>query len=208
VRQALAARSDLARAGRGQPAPASPASRVRQLLAAALQRPGVLVGGLAMATAAGAIVVNALSFQSARHPSPIFSKSEGAPRDPGPPAVAPVPPSRPPSATAAASVPQPPARVVARDPIADIIRSADTTGSAPAPARPTEARGEPQRLVAAAQRALVKLGYGPIKVDGVFGHETSQAIERFERDRRLATTGELGPRTVRDLTAASGIRVE
>ena len=104
--------------------------------------------------------------------------------------------------------PQPPARVAARDPIADIIRSADTTGSAPAATRPTEARGEPQRIVAAAQRALVKLGYGPIKVDGVFGYETSQAIERFERDRRLATTGELGPRTVRDLTAASGIRVE
>ena len=83
-----------------------------------------------------------------------------------------------------------------------MIRSADTTGSASA------ARPEPQRPVAAAQRALQKLGYGQVKVDGVFGQETRQAIERFERERRLTPTGELGPRTARELSAASGIRVE
>jgi peptidoglycan hydrolase-like protein with peptidoglycan-binding domain len=87
-----------------------------------------------------------------------------------------------------------------------MLRSADTTGSASA--RQAEARPDAQRPIVAAQRALVKLGYGPIKVDGVFGQETRQAIERFERDRRLAPTGELGTRTARELTAASGIRVE
>ena len=67
---------------------------------------------------------------------------------------------------------------------------------------------EPQRQVASAQRALQKLGYGPLKADGIFGQGTRQAIERFERDRRLTPTGELGPRTVRELSAQSDIRVE
>jgi hypothetical protein len=177
---------------------------LRQLLAAALQRPGMVVGGLAMTAAAGAIVVNALSFQSVRHPAPFFSKKEGATpyREPALPDPPPVPPTRPPSVTSTASVPQQAPRMPARDPIGDMIRSADTTGSASA------ARPEPQRPVAAAQRALVKLGYGPIKVDGMFGQETRQALERFERDKRLPLTGELGTRTARELAAASGIRVE
>jgi len=164
----------------------------------------MLIGGLAMTAAAGAIIVNALSFQSARHPAPFFARESGASeREPAPPAVPPVPPTRPPSVTSTASLPsQPVARPPARDPIADMIRSADTTGSASA------ARPEPQRPVAAAQRALQKLGYGQVKVDGVFGQETRQAIERFERERRLTPTGELGPRTARELSAASGIRVE
>jgi hypothetical protein len=167
----------------------------------------MVVGGLTIAVTAGAIVVNALGFQSGRHPAPIFAR-EGAPphREPGPPAVPPVPPTRPSSVTSTASLPPQPgasaARPPARDAIADIIRSADTTGSASAP------RAEPQRPVAAAQRALQKLGYTQIKVDGVFGQETRQAIERFERDRRLTPTGDLGPRTARELSAASGIRVE
>jgi peptidoglycan hydrolase-like protein with peptidoglycan-binding domain len=162
-----------------------------------------------MATAAGAIVVNALGLQSARHPAPFFAKRDGAApsRAPAPLDPPPVPPTRPPSVTATASLPQPAPRAPARDPIGDMLRSADTTGSAPAAAR-AEARPDTQRPVAAAQRALVKLGYGPIQVDGLFGQETRQALERFERDRRLAPTGELAPRTVRELSAASGIRVE
>ena len=198
---ALAARSD--RNPGGGRRPAEGPSRARQLLSAALQRPGMLIGGLAMTAAAGAIVVNALSFQSARHPAPFFARESGASeREPAPPAVPPVPPTRPPSVTSTASLPsQPVARPPARDPIADMIRSADTTGSA-------SARPEPQRPIAAAQRALQKLGYSQVKVDGVFGQETRQAIERFERERRLMPTGELGPRTARELSAASGIRVE
>lgn len=187
----------------------SPLPRLRRLLASGLQRPGLLVGGLAIASTAAAIVVNALSFQSARHPAPIFARGEGAratSREPPPPALSPLPPTRPvPAATAA--IPQPAARAP-RDQIGDLLRAADTTGSATAAARPVEGRPDPQRQVASAQRALVKLGYGQLKVDGVFGQETRQAIERFERDRRLAPTGELGPRTARELSSVSGIRVE
>lgn len=181
-----------------------------RLLAAALRRPGLLVGGLVIGTATTAIVVNALGFQSARHPAPIFAKAERAAAGPvkeaAAPVLPPVPPARPLPAAPAAAVPQPAARP-SRDAIADLIRGAETTGSA-APARPADARAEPQRHVASAQRALLKLGYGPLKADGILGQGTRQALERFERDRRLTPTGELGPRTVRELAAQSGIRVE
>jgi hypothetical protein len=119
------------------------------------------------------------------------------------PALPPVPPMRPPAVTTTAALPSAASRSTARDPIADIIRSSETTGSASSPARP-----EAQSQIAAAQRALVKLGYGPLKTDGIFGQGTRQAIERFERDRRLTPTGELGTRTVRELSAQSGLRVD
>jgi septal ring factor EnvC (AmiA/AmiB activator) len=53
--------------------------------------------------------------------------------------------------------------------------------------------------VAQAQRALAAFGYGPLEADGVLGPNTRQALERFERDRRLTVTGELNPRTAERL---------
>jgi len=57
------------------------------------------------------------------------------------------------------------------------------------------------------QRALAKLGYGPLKVNGVAGPETRQAIQRFERDRKLPVDGEISDRLVRELGAVSGLAV-
>jgi peptidoglycan hydrolase-like protein with peptidoglycan-binding domain len=62
--------------------------------------------------------------------------------------------------------------------------------------------------VAAGQRALAKLGYGTMKVDGIMGPETRQALDRFERERRLPATGEFSHRTARELSTLSGIPVE
>jgi len=212
VREVLAARSDrdFVRAGPRHQSRSSEPSAARRLLAAALQRPGLLVGGLAITTAASAIIVNALSFQAARHPAPIFAKAERA-AYPGRGveiAVPPVPPTRPAAVNPTATLPQQAPRGASRDPIAELIRGSETTGSATPAGRPAEARPDVQPHVASAQRALLKLGYGPLKADGIFGQATKQAIERFERDRRLAPTGELGQRTVRELSAAAGIRVE
>jgi hypothetical protein len=213
VREVLAARSDrdFVSAGPRRRSGSSEPSAGGRVVAAALQRPGLVVGGLVMSAAAAAIVVNALSFQSARHPAPFFGKAERGAAGRGSetvPAFPPVPPTRPPSVDAPASPSQAVPRSAARDPIADLIRGSETTGSAPPPTRSADAKAEPQRQVASAQRALIKLGYGPLKTDGIFGQETRQAIARFERDRRLAPTGELGPRTARELSAQSGIRVE
>jgi type IV secretory pathway VirB10-like protein len=215
VREILAARSDrdFVRAGPRRQSASAETSVGRRVVAGVLQRPALLAGSLAIATAATAIVVNALSYQSARHPSPMFGKVErvtpaSRPAEPATPVLPPVPPTRPPSVTTTAALPPPAPRSTARDPIADLIRGSETTGSASPPARPLDSRPEAQPQVAAAQRALAKLGYGPLKTDGIFGQGTRQAIERFERDRRLTPTGELGPRTVRELSAQSGLRVD
>ncbi len=61
--------------------------------------------------------------------------------------------------------------------------------------------------VLSVQRALAKLGYGPLKVDGTFGTETRLAIQRFERDRKLPVDGEISDRLVRELGAVSGLAV-
>ena len=208
MREALAPRS-----GRGSEATgrtrlwSALASTVSRLVIAGLQRPGSVAAGLIMTGGAVAIMVNALG-QQARHPSPIFAKAERSPgyrQTEAAPAIAPVPPARP-AAVAAPPSPQPPARTQVRDQIGEMIRASETTGSA-TQARQAEAPAEPQR-VTSAQRALARLGYGPIKADGVFGPATRQAIERFERERRLPVTGEINQRTARELSSQSGIRVE
>jgi hypothetical protein len=100
-----------------------------------------------------------------------------------------------------AAIAKPPA---ARDAIGDLIRLGE-----PAPIPPGYVgKPEPTRLVATGQRALAKLNYLSSKSDGIMGPETRQAVERFERDRRLPVTGEFGPRTARELAAQSGIAVE
>lgn len=89
-----------------------------------------------------------------------------------------------------------------QDPIADIIRTGEPATSAIMP--PADLSGR----VAAAQRALVRLGYGALETDGLLGPATRQAIERFERDRKLPVTGELNQRTARALAERAGISIE
>lgn len=125
-------------------------------------------------------------------------------RNGGQPVAPPAPPARAPQAAApAAPAAAPaPARGAARDPIAEMIRL-----GGPVPVPPGNV-GRPDQgdVVLAGQRALARLGYS-VKVDGLMGSGTRQAIERFEQDRRLPVTGELNARTVRELSAASGIAV-
>lgn len=59
--------------------------------------------------------------------------------------------------------------------------------------------------ILAVQKALAKLGYGPLKVDGMPGGETRSAVQRFQRDRNLSADGEISDRLVRELSAVSGI---
>jgi hypothetical protein len=137
--------------------------------------------------------------------------------DPTPTAVAtpPVPPARtaitdlirnngevasPPARAAASNATSAAKPAAVRDPIADMIRMGGAVPTPPA----NVGRQESAEPVLAAQRALAKLGYS-VKPDGMMGGETRTAIERFEQDRRLPVTGEFNPRTLRELSAASGI---
>jgi hypothetical protein len=227
MREALAARFDRDFVA------VAPAERRPSWMSAALRparvvltHPREALAGLILLAAATAITVNALGLQRGRHPAPLFSMGRIEQ-----PAQAPIPPSRPMQSQAQPLVQPPaqpapasaaPAMAPVRPPkasgsIAEVIRTGD------APVRPAAvvADGKPSRdaigelirvgdpgRVAAAQRALIKLGYGPLKPDGVMGLGTRQALERFEKDRRLPVTGELAARTVRDLAAQSGIAVE
>ncbi|MGL5361905.1 MAG: peptidoglycan-binding domain-containing protein [Bosea sp. (in: a-proteobacteria)] len=133
---------------------------------------------------------------------------EMAQRQPQPVASAPAPEKRVVAAAPKVVAPSPApaaapnASSAARDPIAELINGGDHRP-------PAEIRGtNPVRPVAAAQRALMKLGYGVPKADGRMSDETRSALARFEKDRNIAVTRDLSPRTVRELASASGMRVE
>ncbi len=111
----------------------------------------------------------------------------------------------------------------ARDePVTGSATKAAAGKSAPAPVR--EARGEeavkasalhaapvpgakPDKAVAYAQRALIKLGYGPLTVDGIAGPGTRAALARFERERRLPGAT-VARRTLQELEARSGLKLD
>lgn len=77
-----------------------------------------------------------------------------------------------------------PAAAPARDPLANLIGSA--------------------QKVAAVQRALTDYGYGQLKATGTVGPETQAAIQKFERERKLPVTGQMSERLVRELGFATG----
>ena len=181
----------------------------------ARQRPGVILGVVAVLGCGTAIGWNALN-QANRHPAPLFGPKAAARVEPprraeAPPApvTAPLPGRRPEPAAlvSPASLPSPPlteapARpAVAGDPIGAMIRASD-----PSPRPSAEPR--PDARLSTAQKALTKIGYGPLKPDGLMGTTTRQALERFERDHNLPVTGGLAARTSRQLASVSGTPIE
>jgi hypothetical protein len=181
-----------------------------------------LLMGLVFAGLLIAVLVNALAGQNSRHPAPLFGHSVPIEAKPEPkaadarsetpqpaarPAVLPqaatpeplvnTPHGRDPMAEAAQLQASKPAATHERDPIAQLLK-------APSPvATPAES----SKSVAAAQRALMKLGY-VIKPDGVMGPVFHQTLEQFERDHGLTPNGNLSPKVMHVLSSESGIAVE
>lgn len=170
------------------------------------QSPGTVFGSLAGLGAAGFICLNALGHQAGRHPAPILPKvasaatasQKAAPPKPAVPADAATPKE---AAKPEAKAPPAPAAAPrqARDPIGELIRSDETTASVTP--RAEAAAGKADAPVMQAQRALSRLGYGPIKPDGLMGPGTRAAIEAFERKAKLPVTGEAAGRTLRALVS-------
>lgn len=164
------------------------------------ERPGTVFGAVIALGAAGFICINALDFQKGRHPAPILPQvpAKVAAKAPAP---APAPVMR----DAAREMPKETAKAAGAS-IGDLIRAEDTTASVNPRVKPAAAKTEapPQdAAVTRAQRALSKLGYGPIKADGAMGPATKAAIEKFERDRKLPVTGEANGRTLKALEAGA-----
>lgn len=183
-------------------------ARLMAVLAYTIDNPVKVLGTACLTIAAISFAVNALFFQQGRHPAPLFAPKPTTDNATPAPAVATpapatplvaVPPQRPvelqakkDAAPQAAAVPQ------GRDAIGDLLRGGVVTTP------PADPKQEQVRSVAAIQRALNRLGYGPVKADGIFGSGTKLALERFERDRKLPVTGEISPRVLKELAAASG----
>jgi hypothetical protein len=123
-------------------------------------------------------------------------------RNGGVPPTAPQPAARV-QQSAAAPAPTPARAPTVRDPIAEMIRLGGPVPTPPA----NVGRQDAGDIVLSGQRALARLGYS-VKVDGMMGPGTRQAIERFQQDRRIPVTGEFSGRTLRELSSLSGITVQ
>jgi peptidoglycan hydrolase-like protein with peptidoglycan-binding domain len=100
--------------------------------------------------------------------------------------------AEPPAAPRAA---EPAPALAKKDPIAALLNGEGVVEPSAPPAR-----------VTAVQKALIKTGF-VLRADGVMGATTRQALERFEQDRKLPVTGDLSPRTLRELAAQSGVAI-
>ncbi|MCJ2032694.1 peptidoglycan-binding domain-containing protein [Methylobacterium sp. J-068] len=184
-----------------------------------LRHPGEILGVGVVLGAVAMICLNALGYQAGRHPAPIFPKvaarsltgatpdkakpvppaAEGVKAEATKPETARPESSRPESSKPDGAKVEGPARTP-RDGIGEIIRAGDPKGAETTASVPAQGG----LSLAQAQRALVKLGYGPLKADGLMGASTRAAIERFERDRKLPVKGEPSPRTFRELATRAG----
>jgi hypothetical protein len=131
------------------------------------------------------IVVNAIFLQSGTHPAPFFANPKSPQLAGGAEPAAPAASVGPgPTTTATATAAPQPAAARRDDPIADLIG--------------------PSPRIAAVQRALSDYGYGQIRPSGVLDDDTSTAIEKFERERKMPVTGEISDRLVGELSAMVG----
>jgi len=187
-------RPDPALVGRPRPATGRKSAVV---VASALRRLGATPArGYAIAALTAAlvgIVVNALALQHARHPAPFFARPPIVAAAPAPaptPAASPTQTSG--EATGAPTAPTPPARPtqLGDDAIADVLRA--------------DQEQEAQKRLAAAQAALVRLGY-VVKADGEPGAATSTALRDFERAHGLPPSNEITPRLLKALSAAASV---
>jgi hypothetical protein len=105
----------------------------------------------------------------------------------------------------------------AADPLTNLVKAtampqAASSGVARPPAPiPVTSRNDPAsaaRRVAAVQRTLTEYGYGQLKPTGVVGSDTLAAIQKFERDRKIAVTGQVSDRLVRELAAMTGKAID
>jgi hypothetical protein len=189
---------------------------LRSLLSRALGRyPRDMIAIFVAIAAAGTIFVNALYRQPGPHPAPIFAikprpvavettaavKIAPHPRveatAAGQKTEAPVAQkldAMPRPRVESVRIETPPIPKPKPDAIAALI------GGQPAPA----ATSTPPSKVILVQRALNDFGYGPVKSSGNVGPDTTAAIQKFERERKLPVTGQISPRLLRELATLTG----
>ena len=190
-----------------------------RVLAALAQRAPESIACAIFAALLAGILLNALTLQNARHPSPLFGAPIAiAPQPDAPKPVprpvsmsagpSPIAPSAQPVAIPARSIGTPgdvePLSTKAPDGIGEMLRASSPNSPAASPASPSAIDTTRILLV---QKALMKLGY-VLRPDGVMGTTTRQAIEKLERERGWPARGELTPKVLREISARSGFSFE
>ena len=66
----------------------------------------------------------------------------------------------------------------------------------------------PDKRTLRVERALTKLAYGPLKIDGIVDQDTRSAIGQFEMDRSMPVTGKISARLERELSTVLGSPLE
>ena len=84
----------------------------------------------------------------------------------------------------------------------------DNSVADPVGALVAQSMPKPDKSVLAAQRALNKIGYGPVSPDGLKSAALHDAVLHFQKDKHLPTTGEVDGVTKPQLAKASGIVLE
>jgi len=83
------------------------------------------------------------------------------------------------------------------------LQTSPPVSAAAAPQPLTVMAPQQSAAVRDTQQRLSELGFYDGAVDGVWGPETRAAVERFQRNRGLAVTGDLNPRTTSALRASA-----
>jgi hypothetical protein len=158
---------------------------ILQVWIALSRRPVDAVAILAAIVVSIIVVVNAVFLQSGMRAAPLFdaNKSASVKSDSLKPPIT----SSPMRPVATSAVAQP---VVARrnDAITELIG--------------------PSARIAAVQRALSEFGYGQLKASGTLDDATSLAIQKFEREHNLPSTGRVSDRLIKELAAMIGRPIE
>ncbi|HEU0083562.1 MAG TPA: peptidoglycan-binding domain-containing protein [Bradyrhizobium sp.] len=213
---------DMPRRRRGAAVAAIESEQRSLALRILLYSPKDMVAGAVALAAVGAIVANAVFMQAGRHPAPMFGAAVNGPVTVSVPPLLPRP--RPAEAALKPSGLKPPEMRSTELKSADLTAAPAKPAAAAQPAanvaRPPAAvqvtsRNDPlaelivaSRRVAAVQRALTEYGYGQLKPTGTVGSDTSAAIQKFERERRLPVTGQISDRLVRELGAVTGRAID
>jgi hypothetical protein len=94
-------------------------------------------------------------------------------------------------------------RLRAEQDVASVRSSQSQAAGGRAASSPKQGGDADHASIVTAQRALTKLGYGPLVLDGIVGPGTRQAIEDFQHDQGMRVTSALDPATLRQLTASN-----
>lgn len=127
-----------------------------RMLGAVARNPVRAAAVLVIVIGAGAIVTNAVFFQTGEHPAPMFNTRDGAAATPE-----------------VAAAPAVTAPAAATDEVARLVELT-AQPQPPAPTIPASA------LVVEVQQLLTQLGYQPGTVDGLIGSRTRAAIEAYQ----------------------------